>query len=170
MVSLVRLKAYTPSGIEKRQDACTLDRSGTDSGSSNTAAEPATTVTDLPTLTTGIITPKGSSCVSIFTQTACAPGSGGQSTCVTTPACGSWTATEVLATTAADPQSPTETDATLSLAIYNDEGCTDMIDEFQIGVDTMCATHLKNTWCRQMSLRSWLKFARVISVAMSSDT
>ena len=34
------LKPYTPPGLEKRQDACTLDPSETDSTASSTAAEP----------------------------------------------------------------------------------------------------------------------------------
>lgn len=138
------LKPYEPPPVEKRQDACPLAPSETDPGASSTAAEPATTLTNLPTLTTGIITPSGSSCVSTFTQTECAPGSGGTSVCVTTPACGSWTATVAPTTASADTPTPSDTSAALSLAIYSDDECTDLIDEFDIDVDTNCATHVKN--------------------------
>ena len=82
--------------------------------------------------------------MSTFTQTACAPGSGGKSACVTTPACGSWTATDAPTTTSTDSPAPSDTAATVSLAIYHDKGCNDLIDKFEIPVDTKCAVHLKN--------------------------
>lgn len=139
-----RLKPFTPAVIEKRQAACTLGPSETDSGASGSTAEPATTLPDLPTLTTGITTPPGSSCVSTFTQTACAPGSGGKSACVTTPACGSWTATDAPTTTSTEGSPPPNVPATLSIAIYNDNGCSDLIDRFEIYSNETCSTHLKN--------------------------
>lgn len=152
------LKPFTPSGIEKRQGACTLAPSGTDSGASSTAipseseidsgassslAAPATTLTNLPTLTTGILTPSGSSCVSTVTQTECVAGSGGTSACVTTPACGSWTATVASTLSSETSSSPSPTTATVSMAIYKDNDCTDLIDEFDISLATNCGTHLK---------------------------
>lgn len=137
------LKRYADA-VEKRQDACTLNPPETEPDNTSTATEPATTLTDLPTLTTGITTPLGSSCVSTFTQTACAPGSAGKSACVTTPACGSWTATDAPTTTSEEPPPPSNTIATVSLAIYNNKGCTDLIDRFEIRSNETCAVHLKN--------------------------
>lgn len=138
------LRPFTPSGIQKRQGACTLAPSEMDSGASSTAAEPATILTDLPTLTTGITTPSGSSCVSTFTQTACAPGSRGRSACVTTPACGSWTAPDASTTTSTAPTESSTIVASVSMAIYNDKSCTDLIDTFEIYSNETCAIHIKN--------------------------
>lgn len=60
------IQGYPEPVKGKRQEICPLGQSD---GPVSTA--------DLPTLTTGIVTPSGSSCVSTFTQTACAPGNGG---------------------------------------------------------------------------------------------
>ena len=121
------LKPFTPAGLEKRQDACTLDLSETDSGSSNTAAEPEASLTDLTT--DAPIT--ASEDVLVTTVSEKLPPAD-------TPADFPPT------TTLAEPPPPSDTAVTVTLAIYKDGDCTDLIDEFDVDLDTNCATHLKD--------------------------
>nr|POE49466.1 hypothetical protein CFP56_50383 [Quercus suber] len=91
------------------QTVMTSSTSDAISSPSPTSSSSAPSLTDLPTLATGIVTPSGSSCIATTAQTQCAGGAGksswrrvseectdrysGQTACVTTPACATFVAT-----------------------------------------------------------------------------